>query len=225
MIDPSDPDYIDTKLVKLGSGRMSPAFQELANWIALSNPGVLVLNVYYDKFHFRDKTFLPRLSVIFETECERNRFLLPDGISFDPIHQAKISAQFEKILESQSNTTFDTKEVLVIFEAFEPVARTEANWRVSKEQLAGVIEEIKSPEIWTIRQGFESAVFFFYTDEQLRSSEESGLRRSCADAYASVLRPYDEFGYFQANPISVTFDSKENFETTYGGSWFYFDRR
>jgi hypothetical protein len=36
MITPSDPDYAETKLVKLGKLALMPLFEKLADWIAVS---------------------------------------------------------------------------------------------------------------------------------------------------------------------------------------------
>ena len=71
MIVSSDPDYLDTKLVKQGIKKLDPTFQELADWINI-NFETKVLNVYFE-FMVKDKD-LPRLSIIFEFEEEAKKF-------------------------------------------------------------------------------------------------------------------------------------------------------
>jgi hypothetical protein len=224
MIVPSDDDYVETKLVKLGKSSLSPVLKDVANWIEEYYGGVAVLNVCYDKVGATSKLVLPRLSVIFEWENDRKRFLTPDA-KFDPAKQAKISTRFRETLARRNDNSFDTHRLFVIFCAFEPVARIEANWRVTEEQLDQMFRTLNCPAIWKIRPSWDEAVFFFHTDAQLKASVGSGIRQTCTDAYAGVLSEYDEFGYFRQKPIAVQFDSKENFETSYGGNWFNYNRR
>ena len=62
MIVSTEPDYLDTKLVKQGVKKLDPVFQELADWIH-QKFDTKVLNIYYDKID-TDKD-RPRLSIIF----------------------------------------------------------------------------------------------------------------------------------------------------------------
>ena len=78
MIVSSDPDYLDTKLVKQGIKKLDPTFQELADWINI-NFETKVLNVYFE-FMVKDKD-LPRLSMIFEFEEEAKKFKKEGGFS------------------------------------------------------------------------------------------------------------------------------------------------
>ncbi len=135
MIAPSDVDFVETKLVKKSGRGLPPVFSELAHWIAASYPGVVVLNIFYDKVAATAKVVLPRLSVIFEWEDEANKFRAPDG-NYDPAKQAAISAKFRELLASREICAFDTHRLLVIFCAFEPVARREILWGVTQSQLA-----------------------------------------------------------------------------------------
>ena len=221
MITPSDRDYKQTKLIKAGTKSLSPPFRELANWIAEQYRGVTVLNVYYDKIIPGHR---PRLSIIFEREHDRQKFRAGSHGNYDPVAQAKVAAKFKDILADRRISKFNTDELFVIFSAFEPVARVEANWKVTRAQLGQLQIGLDDPTIWLIRPSWDHVVFFFYTDAQLQTSEESDIRTLCADGYSKLLGQYDEFGYFREQPISVFFDSKENFDTKYQGNWFYYDR-
>jgi len=224
MIVPSDTDYIETKLIKLGRRSIAPLFKELADWIAEFYPGVTVLNIHYDNVASTAKLVLPRLSVIFEWEEEAKSFRAPDG-NFDPVKQAVIAAKFRELLASGRADLFDTHRLLVIFCAFEPVARLEAIWGVTQEQIAGLEAELNNSAIWKIRGDWAGIVVFFYTDAQLRTLEETDLKAVCSNAYAEIIGARDEFGYFRDRPAVVTFDSKENFEANYQSNWFNYDRR
>jgi len=223
MVDPSDPDYAETKLVKHGEHVLTPLFKELADWIAAAYPGVAVLNIYYDKVASTAKLVLPRLDVIFEWEDEKKLFCV-DYWNFDPLKQAAIATKFKELLKHHREQSFDTNRLLVVFSAFEPVARLEAIWRVQPDQLAQLQSKMNNPAIWQIRGDFGGIGVFFYTDAQLKSLQRD-LKAECSDAYAEIISVYDEFGYFQRKPAQVTFDSKENFDKNYHGNWFYYDRR
>jgi hypothetical protein len=223
MILPSDPDYVETKLVKQGKHALAPLFKELADWIAARHQDVSVLNVYYDKVASTAKIVLPRLNVIFEWECEARTFRA-DYLNYDRRKQADIAEKFEELLNAHNERSFDTTRLLVIFSAFEPVARLEAILRVQPEQLAQLQSKLNNHAIWKIRTDLEGIGVFFYTDAQLQNSEV-GLKAQCSHAYAEIVSAFDEFGYFRRQPAQVTFDSKENFEKNYQGNWFYYDRR
>lgn len=224
MIVPSDPDYVETMLVKQGKQILAPLFKDLADWISTRYPGVSVLNIYYDKVASTAKIVLPRLSVIFEWESEARAFRAPDGMNYDRLKQAAVAAKFEELLNDRHERSFDTNRLLVIFSAFEPVARLDAIWRVRPEQLAQLQSKLNNPAIWKIRADFGGIGVFFYTDAQLQNLAD-GLMTQCFDALAEIMSAYDEFGYFQRQPAQVTFDSKENFDKNFEGNWFYYDRR
>lgn len=224
MIVPSDPDYVETKLVKHGKHLLPPLFKDLADWISAGYPSTSVLNIYYDKVASTAKIVLPRLSVIFEWESDARAFRAPDGMNYDSLKQAAVAAKFEELLNARHHQSFDTNRLLVIFCAFEPVARLEAIWRVRPEQLVQMQSKLNNPAIWKIRADFGGIGVFFYTDAQLQILAD-GLTTQCSDALAEIMSAYDEFGYFRRQPGQVTFDSKENFEKNYQGNWFNYDRR
>ena len=138
MIVSSDPDYFDTKLVKQGKKQLEPDFQELADWIS-EKFRIKPLNIYYDKIEV-DKN-RPRLNIIFEYYDSVSKFRDKIG-NYDSVKQKMIAEKFRQILADEASTignyfsrlfkkvehpTYDTNKLLVIFGAFEPIAREEAN--------------------------------------------------------------------------------------------------
>jgi hypothetical protein len=219
MIVPSDEDYQQTKLIKSGKQQLLLPFKELADWFTHSFPGVTLLNIHYDRIQPGNR---PRLSVILEWERDLPRFRKQGN--FDPILQTKVASKFRSILTDLQDTAFSADRLLVIFCAFESIARIEANWSITKEHIANLKGELSSQAIWDVRPMWGTVAFFFHTEAQLKASEASGLRNLCTDAYSKMLSQYDEFGYFRERPIDASFDSKENFDANYGGNWFNYDR-
>ena len=221
---PTDKDYIDTELIKSGKRSLSPQFEELANWITDKYPGAPVLNIYYDKIVYNSGFVTPRIIVIFERKESTKQFYISHH-NFDADKQAAIAAKFREILLTRHIESFDTNNLIVVFSAFEPAARLKAIWSVTNEQIETLAAELTNPAIWKIRTDWEGIAVFFHTDAQLAELKDTGFKEDCYNAYAKILNAYDEFGYFAESPATVIFDSKENFERTYHGSWFNYDRR
>ncbi|HSF66558.1 MAG TPA: hypothetical protein VLA67_03910 [Nitrospiraceae bacterium] len=217
MILPSDDNYQETKRLKRSGAPLKSPFKEIAEWIA-AEYRVRILNVVYDTVTY-DR---PRLIVILETQ--KDALKLQDGASgdFNKIDQRRVHERFETILAEQDDHRFNVEGLFVIFAAFEPVARMEANESVTKEELDRLKLKLNNKDLWEISRLFESVTFFFYTDAQVRKYEAAGLRDLYADEYARLLQAYDEFGYFQKRGVSANFDSKENFDTNYQSNWYYY---
>jgi hypothetical protein len=222
VIAPSDPDYQDTKRVMQGQKTLAPALRALADWIATHWPGMTVLNLYYDLGERTARKGLPRLNVVLETEAECRQF---QGSNFDPARQADLVAAFGDILTRHPGTAFSTRDMSVVFTAFEPVARTEAIWSITREDIIVLEAKLNNPAIWTIKAEWHGASVFFHTEAEKKSLCDGPFSAACVDAFAEVVRKYDAFGYFARRPATLCFESKENFDKTYHGNWFFYDRR
>ncbi len=222
MIAPSDPDYQETKLIKMGARTLESPFSDLAKWIEDHFQCGSVLNFHYEKTTVGHQ-LRPLLSVIFELEDDCRNFNDRSG-NFDTEKQDAVARQFREILAERENAIFDTQRLIVTFSAFDSVARVEANWKATEEDIEFVRLAISDPTLWLIRPSWDHVTFFFHTEEQLKTSATSDIRVHCASEYSGMLSRYDEFGYFKKQPISVLFDSKENFEAKYQANWFNYDR-
>ena len=56
----------------------------------------------------------------------------------------------------------------------------------------------------------------------LKEYEAAGLRSAYDQEYTQLVQPHDEFGYLRKRGVSVSFDSKENFDTNYQSNWYYY---
>jgi hypothetical protein len=213
-----DKEYAATKVIKQGLTKLSPPFDELANWIA-STCQVTVLNATYD---VRDSIHAPRLLIIFEHESEKKKF--HRGFNFDEKKQRDVQDKFVALVRNGNYTEYDIDGLFVVFSAFAPLAREEADDRLSDLDLKCLQAQIANPDLWEIHRCFGRVVFFFYTEEQVRRYVARGKKADYAKMYFAILKPHDEFGYLSENEFTVAFDSKENFEKNYGGSWFNYDR-
>jgi len=220
MIAPSDDDYRQTKRLKISGAQLTSPFLELADWIN-ARYGVRVLNLVLDTI---DPNDLARLNVIFESTEEKRQFLDRNGINFDASKQAEIRDKFRSVTDDITSHRHDLARLLVIFSAFEPVARTEANWLIADSAIQQLKDSLNDRNLWEIRRGFECATFFLYTDSQVKDYEAAGTRGRFMQAWAKLAAPHDEFGYLAKRPLIVLLDSKETFDTVYKSNWFYYDK-
>jgi hypothetical protein len=220
MIAPSDDDYRQTKLLKISGALLPSPYLDLAEWINARH-GVHVLNLILDSVQPNDRA---RLNVVFESREEERRFREESGITFDANKQAEIRDKFRSVAGDVIAHRYDLARLLVIFSAFEPVARTDANWLIADSAIQRLKGSLNDNNLWEIRRGFESATFFLYTDTQVKAYESAGARDRFTREYAKLAAPYDDFGYLAKRPLSVLLDSKETFDTTYKSNWFYYDK-
>ena len=236
MIVSTDLDYLDTKLVKQGAKKLDPIFQELADWInqKFETP---VLNIYYDKIEV-DKN-RPRLSIVFEYYQSVEKFRDQIG-NYDTEKQNLIAKQFRQVLQrklipSRSffdrlfkksyASQFDTDRLLVIFTAFDPIAREEVNHKIPQGEIDNLKQELTSKNVWEIYREFATTTYFFYTDKQIEDYKTDGTTHIMTQQYFDILKKYDEFDYIKPDTCFLTFDSKENFDKNFESNWFWYSRR
>lgn len=231
MIMPSDKEYKVTKQIMLGKAEMNPDFRPLADFVD-KEFGVRTINIIYDEID----NGRPRLNICFEYARESKSFADESGYSFDKDKEKLIIRKFRETLEQQQiikkrgifdffnndNAKYKTKSLFVIYSAFEPVARIEANEAVPLSKIKQLKEELGNKDLWEISRGLSGVTFFVYTKEQERHYENSEERKVWADKYFDLLEPYNEFGYFNRDMFNVYLDSKENFDDNYESSWFYY---
>ena len=218
MVTASDPEYLATKRIKLGQARLDGAAGELAAWIATTY-GVTVLNVVCNA---RTASRGPRLQIIVEHRTEAEKF--HEGVNFDPQKQRAIRDRYLEIISKDGSTKADVDGLFVVFSAFAPIAREETHSRVTDAEIAALLARIADPALWHISRCFSRVTFFFYTEEQLRRAEAAGKRGEYSRKYFELLAGRDEFGYLDRDGFLVDFDTKENFDANFQGSWFYYYR-
>jgi len=232
MIVPSDPDYKETKLIKEGKAFINSDFKPLADWID-KKYRVRVLNVYYDITTGAYNKPFPRLNIIFENREEQSKF--KTGLwGFKPDRQKTIAKKFDELvngnkkaipfwsLTKTKKNKYNIEGLLVIFDAFKPVARDETNEGIPETEIENLIADINNPDLWKIVRFAAGATFFFYTDQQADSAKTDGYIHQLADKYFDLLKKYDKFDYFDRDAFSISVESKENFEKKYEGNWYYY---
>lgn len=218
MITPSDDDYQQTKQIKKSGRTLESPLKELADWFEATYE-VPVLNVFYDTVVPDDR---PRLNIVFDKESDALKFRNGPLGNFNKIDQKRVSEQFSSILEQRGRHNIKTKDLFVIFTAFEPIARVEANESVSEKEIDALKKGLGNEDLWKISRLFDSVTFMFYTDDQAKEASQQGLLEKYLHEYSKLVAKYDEFGYHEHRPVSASFDSKENFDTNFQSNWYYY---
>ncbi len=218
MITSKDREYKATKRIKQGKKRLRSPFDALAQWIQ-STWNVTVLNVIYDR---ANSLHAPRLQVILEHKTHTQKFCR--GASYDKNKQSAIAEKFLEIIEKDDKLDYDVDGLFVVFSAFAPLAREEADSQISDEEIQSLKARIGNSDIWEISRCFGHVTIFFYTDAQVKRYESEGKKMEYAGIYYEILKPYDEFGYIHKKDFKIAFDSKQNFDENYESSWFYYYR-
>ncbi|MCC9606824.1 hypothetical protein LOC69_13060 [Blastopirellula sp. JC733] len=179
-----------------------------------------VLNVVYERV---GPTAIPRLEVVLEDHADVERFCV-GPLQYDTRKQNAIATKFLKLIADVPDGTFEVDRLFVIFSAFAPIAREEADNHLTKSDIANLLVRIGNPDLWTINRFSGHATFFFYTEEQVARYKVVGLEEEYAHRYYYLVKPYDEFGYLSLDDYRINFDSKENFDKKFQSSWFYYYR-
>lgn len=216
MITSSDPEYLATKLIKQGNAKIAEPLRSLADWIA-NTWNVNVLNVIYDK---RNQIHGPRLQIILEYESDVSVFRTE--FSFDENKTTAILAKYSTLVDLRQLNSYDHLGQFVVFSAFRPIAKQEADSQISTIQISSLVDAIANPDIWTISRFYGYVTFLFYTDVQVQKNQSLGMRKLYTEKYFSLLKPFDEFGYLSLDSYSIHFDSKENFDQNYESNWYYY---
>lgn len=224
MLLPSDKEYIATKKIMQGKAAMNEVFNPLAAWID-STYHVKTVNIIYDTLPDRR----PQLLICFESPREEASFHQRPGQGYNKTRQAAIAAQFKKNIEEQGLTnsselshTYDTRNVWVIFGAFQPIAQREAASQIKQNELLQLQQSLHNEELWQIIFLFIEPIFFVYTDDQLKKYKDHPVKEEWGDKYFAILKQYDEFNYIHRDMFTIHMDSKENFDKNYQRNWYYY---
>lgn len=176
-----------------------------------------MLNAIYDR---ANDLHAPRLQIILEHHEDAHRFR--DGYNFDTKKQRAIAAHFREIINTQLSHGYDVNGLFVVFSAFAPIAKAEADSRLSEQQIEALKNRLANPDLWKILRFFGHVTFMFYTEKQAATYEANGQKELYGRKYFEILKPNDEFGYLFPDEFPVSFDSKQNFDDNYESNWYYY---
>lgn len=208
MLRPSDQEYKLTRKIKLGEAALEEKFESLAIWINKKYK-VNILNILSDTIN----SGTTRLQLIFEHQKDVDIFLLKNRFSQSSRKEKSIVKKYQDLFQDQI-----LSPILVLFYAFEPLARVEAVANIPLK-IKNAFKERYKDHLWEIVFFGEYVTFFFFTIQDLKKAEEQKQTAVIKEAYYALLKPYDRFGYFTLENFNAIFDSKENFDKNYDSNW------
>ncbi|RZJ79183.1 MAG: hypothetical protein EOO47_11580 [Flavobacterium sp.] len=129
-----------------------------------------------------------------------------------------INQNKKRYCKKYSELVEPNQNLLILFYAFETLAKEEANTKIPAKTIEGLEEKYKDL-IWKMVRFGEHTTFFFYTQSQLKSALKTGKTAALKEEYFEQLKHFDEFNYFNLANFNAVFDSKESFDKNYDGSW------
>lgn len=219
-----DDVYNETKEIVKGKRKQSPLLLEFSDWFR-SKYSVKVLNIHFSKLE-GPKEDRYKLNVVIENTQDYQKMYISSEELFsvpNKEYQEQITLEFQKLaLKHRFANESQLKNLFVTYNDFSDEAQVEANWKAAKE----VKTQIKSkyPIVWDVISMFSASVVFYYSDADIEVNENNGTSKAITDIYYSILKEYDEFGYYSRENISLKFDSKENLDKNYQGNLFYYTR-
>jgi hypothetical protein len=92
---------------------------------------------------------------------------------------------------------------------------------IPNEKLKEFQSRYEKDDVWQVHTGDTWLTVFLYKNDQLEKNKGLQVYEQMKEEYTMLVRTYLDVPL--TSSISLEFDSKENFETKYRGSWnFYY---
>lgn len=208
MLKPSDQEYQITKKIKIGKSAIDEKFTSFSDWIN-AKYNVEMLNIVADRINV-DTT---RLQLIFERQKDVDVFLLKNRFTQSSRKVKPIINQYKHLFKDEG-----IDSILILFYAFEPLAREEAVTSMPLK-VRNAFKEKHKEDVWEVAVFGEHVTFFFFTNEDLKKAKQEKQTVLIKQEYYNLLKPYDQFNYFNFENFNAVFDSKENFDQHYDSNW------
>lgn len=207
-----DKKYEVCRDIKIGNKKLKGPLSELQKWFSYHYK-VEPLSIIYSFIKGVDR---PNLEIVFESKEGIELFLA------DEDKNLIIQNKFSELISGYKK--YQSENLIVIHSYFNSIARLEANKMVEESEINELTNKIGSEKIWLIKRDWESIIVFFYTQEQQDSYKDSSLIDLIKEEYLKLVKPYDEFNYYNTTNLHIRLDNKDNFLDFYQGNWFYYYR-
>lgn len=207
--------------IKLGLIEVPPVFAQLRDWLQ-NEFNVSVIYIALEHVELGPNTGTPRLNVILETdgECDSRK---NDTISILSKMEHLILSRFKKLVR-MNHLKYDTEGIFLIVDNFSDECVSRACYTFLKTDADRIISEFSNIPIWKIDGFYRSLVVFLKTENDIRLRCADGTCERISNRCFDAVKPYDEFGYLSAKSFRLEFDSKENLDKNYNGSFFNYWR-
>ena len=214
----TDPLYKIAKEIKLRTRTRSVISEEMTNWARKS----LKVNVLDTIFLWKNNGKLPSLQIILEYPADYN-FLHGDRQNpYNKKYNLIFAKKYIELAES-NESSFEKGYVPEDFHfsyfVFSSVAMTECLGKISKEELDNLKRKYSNNRIWDIHVYYQSVIIFFLSEPDVDMNQKEGINDAIISDLHEIIDRYDDFNYSKFDTFYIRFDSKQNFDEKFKGSW------
>lgn len=223
MYHPSNPSYIQARAIKKGELKLPGIHQEMVDWIS-KEFNVKALDFSYDtktiSASYREQVVIVALETIAdckkidtrENEAKIKAQVITRLQNFNPDGEADPLKK-----DAWPSNSQPVPHVLVDFRPLEAIEWYVA-WSKAEKEMGSLKKQFDF--VWSIDAGSSHQIIFFFKGSEVTDPNCDAV----LNALLVILKKYDEFGYFGLHSFStLRFDTKENFDTNYGGqAWIYY---
>ncbi|WP_133259575.1 hypothetical protein [Pseudochryseolinea flava] len=223
MYNTTDKSYRQARAIKAGTYRLPLVYQDFVDWLSRQF-NVSVLDFACETKETSKGLKQQLLYVIVERVSDAARLESDRGNDIRIAHEfvsyfSSLDAEARTIDPLKSNVfalnTDPYPEVIIAYRPLEEIEKKIVDEKI-KSECHAVIR--KYGEVWTMSDN----VIFFYTDQQVMENQINGEAKKLLQEILSIMKKYDEFGYFGTHSLSFRFDSKESFDRDFQGNWYYY---
>lgn len=213
-------DYEFMARVKKGEQEMVPPFVQLFTWI-VEQYNIPV--VYFILDRTEDSQHCTKLRMFVETMEDVKALMVEGGtLHSDFKFKREIQERFVRLMQENGRESYyDLDHIVFTIWNFDALAREDAYKRSASEVEEYIIREYAWAPIHKVYTLFGLSVFY-ETDEQLASAWLIGLNDKIKEDFFQILKKHDDFNYFTPDNIDISFDSHENVEKNYQGSYYFY---
>jgi hypothetical protein len=213
--------YAAARDAKLGITRLPPTLERLRVWIN-DHYAVTVLHIVYDQIDIGPLGRRPSLNLIVDTAADyaalhRDQFTPKRNV------QITIARRFAKYAR-ENTAEYNTQNVHIVFDDFSDEAMGQAARRFRAIHADEVVRSFRDSNVWAITGMDKHSVVFYLDHDDVAANNECGISQSITERCFELTRRYDEFGYFTLSNFSLSFDSRQRFDTEFEGNWFHYFR-
>ena len=89
--------------------------------------------------------------------------------------------------------------------------------------LKSFLHSYENGDVWQVHCGDRWLAVWLYSNDQIEKNKYLPVYQKMKDEYFRLVDRYLDLGLSNSNEIDLFFESKENFDTIYRGSWqFYY---
>ena len=117
-----------------------------------------------------------------------------------PILKAKKYSEAEQVYNEDLSNNFRNKEIKELIKTYKK----------------------ENNKIWEIHMNSNYITVFFETESQIQEYSKTVIFDKMKTEYYEIIKEIDEFRLFKIENLSLSFDSKENFDKNYESNWYYY---